>query len=370
MTSNTGGDGDGAADADAGGEPRPAGLSSIAWTSENVTQLGWPARMNKNEPLFFTPPPAEALLASVARKSFLYTPLADHVGGGDDDGNGNANRSPPTQLKLTFKLRWTPTDGAIIRGGSNIGGGAAAAATNYTMDYVGMMPPRGLAAPGKTADPGFTSVSPLTGEILAVPAATGNYTMWLLLEDESDDAAALLSAYGLTAGQIPRPESNQLVVAQWDFEVTGTPTFKVTGADTTTAITATTAPAEESTDERSSSVGAIAGGAVGVVVFMAVLVFVAYRCGRKKDLEEVRRRAEPPSARNQRPGVPQPAYGQTTMQNPTFDAPAYVEIDEEPAYEPAVPGREIVYDQGRLAGARDHALRDKRVSQQLRNSHA
>eukprot|EP00729_Bicosta_minor_P006590 gene6590-9259_t len=194
VTSNTGGDADDAADADAGGEPRPAGLSSISWTSENVTQLGWPARVNKNEPLFFTPPPTEALLASVARKSFLYTPLAENVGGDDDDGNGNANRSPPTQLQLTFKLRWTPTDGAIIRGGSNSGGGDAAAATNYTMDYVGMMPPYGLAESGKNADPGFTSVSPLTGEIIAFPAATGNYTMWLLLEDESDDAAALLSA--------------------------------------------------------------------------------------------------------------------------------------------------------------------------------
>ena len=146
---------------------------------------------------------------------------------------------------------------------------------------------------------------------------------------------------------------------------------------TSTKITATTASAEESGQEETSNVSGIAGGTVGGAVFLAVLVFVAYRCGRKKDLGEVRRRVDPPRARNEPPGgeagVPQQVYGQTTTRNPTFDdlpAPAYAEVDEEPAYEPAAPGREIVYDLGRLAGARDHALRDKRLSQQLGNSHA
>eukprot|EP00729_Bicosta_minor_P003089 gene3089-32154_t len=115
---------------------------------------------------------------------------------------------------------------------------------------------------------------------------------------------------------------------------------------TTTAITATTAPAEESGQEKTSNPGGIASGAVGGAVFLAG---------------------------NQRRGVPQQAYGEATIHNPTFDdspAPASAEVDAESAYVPAVPGRAIVYDQGRLAGARNHALRDKWLSQQLANSHA
>lgn len=141
---------------------------------------------------------------------------------------------------------------------------------------------------------------------------------------------------------------------------------------TSTAITATIASAEESGQEETSNVGGIAGGAFGGAVFLTIFGVLVYRCGRK-DLEEVRRRAPPPGARNQRRGVPQQAYGEATMQNPTFDdspVPAYAEVDEEPAYVPAVPGRATIYDQGRLAGARDHSLRDKRLSQQLANSHA
>ena len=132
--------------------------------------------------------------------------------------------------------------------------------------------------------------------------------------------------------------------------------------------------AEESTYEKKSSVGAIVGSALGGVAFLIVFGSVAYCCGQRESaVKEVRRRAEPLRTRNQQPDVPQPAYGQTVVQNPTFDdspAPAYAEIDEEPVYEPAVPGREIIYDQGRLAGARDHVLRDKRLSQQLANSYA
>lgn len=142
---------------------------------------------------------------------------------------------------------------------------------------------------------------------------------------------------------------------------------------TSTKITAST---EESGQEKASNVGGIAGGAVGGAVFLTIFGVLVYRCGRKKELEEVRHRAPPPGARNQgnqRRGVPRQAYGEATMQNPTFDdspAPAYAEVDEEPAYVSAVPGRAIIYDQGRLSGARDHALRDKRLLQQSANSHA
>ena len=79
-----------------------------------------------------------------------------------------------------------------------------------------------------------------------------------------------------------------------------------------------------------------------------------------------------PVVHSNQPDSPHVAYGQTTP-NPTFDnndgpAPAYAEIDAEPAYESAVVGRASVYDMGYLAGAKDHALRDKRLAKQQNGS--
>lgn len=109
-----------------------------------------------------------------------------------------------------------------------------------------------------------------------------------------------------------------------------------------TTSTATTAPAEESGQGGTSNLaGGIAGGAVGGADFLAVLVFVAYRCG-KKDLDEVRRRTKPRPAsqtpQSERPDVPQGAYGQTTTHNPAYNTVAaqeatYAEIDDSTAYE-------------------------------------
>lgn len=108
--------------------------------------------------------------------------------------------------------------------------------------------------------------------------------------------------------------------------------------------TISTAATEESGQEKTSNVGGIAGGAVGGAVLLAVLVFVAYRCGRMKELNEVRRRTKPrPAAQtshSERPDVPQEAYGQTTTQNPAYNVAAqeatYAEIDDSTAYE--IPG--------------------------------
>ena len=97
---------------------------------------------------------------------------------------------------------------------------------------------------------------------------------------------------------------------------------------------------------------------------MVILSVVVHRCTRK-DLGEVRARTRQPSTLNRQPGVP---YGETT-QNPTYNSAIqeanYAEILEESAYVQADPNRPELYDKGRLAGARDHALRDIRLSQQL-----
>lgn len=139
---------------------------------------------------------------------------------------------------------------------------------------------------------------------------------------------------------------------------------------TTTAIVnpTTTASAEESTDEKKSSVGAIVGGALGGLVLLGVLVFAGYRCGRKKELKEVRSRTRRPTAQSQQRGLHEP-YGETTHRNPAYDVATqeatYAEIPEESTYEEADPKRSSLYDKGFLPGAKAHALRDKRVSQQL-----
>eukprot|EP00729_Bicosta_minor_P010288 gene10288-11803_t len=99
--------------------------------------------------------------------------------------------------------------------------------------------------------------------------------------------------------------------------------------------------AESGQGGTSNLAGGIAGGAVGGADFLAVLVFVAYRCG-KKDLDEVRRRTKPRPAsqtpQSERPDVPQGAYGQTTTHNPAYNTVAaqeatYAEIDDSTAYE-------------------------------------
>jgi hypothetical protein len=126
--------------------------------------------------------------------------------------------------------------------------------------------------------------------------------------------------------------------------------------------------AEESPEEKKSNVGPIVGGALGGLVFLVALVFAGYRCCRKRDLDEVRARARRPNAPAQQPDLHKP-YGKTTYRNPAYNVATledtYAEIAEDPAYEQSDPNRPGLYDKGFLPGARDHALRDKRLSQQL-----
>jgi len=120
----------------------------------------------------------------------------------------------------------------------------------------------------------------------------------------------------------------------------------------------------------------VVGGALGGVAFLVVFGVVVYQCGAKKGVPEVRARMHPqprPQQQQQQPepAAPQHAYGQTTP-NPSFNhdhaanqEATYAEIAEEPAYEPVDPNRPSVYDTGGLPGAKDHALRDMQLSQQL-----
>jgi hypothetical protein len=148
----------------------------------------------------------------------------------------------------------------------------------------------------------------------------------------------------------------------------GTSTTTITSVEdsSTPAPTTTTASVEESGEEKKSNVRAVnvVVGVVGGLVFLVILSVVVHRWTRK-DLGEVRARTRQPRTRNQQPGVPY----RTTTQNPTYDRASqeanYAEILEESAYVQADPNRPEFYDKGHLAGARDHALRVKRLSQQL-----
>lgn len=107
--------------------------------------------------------------------------------------------------------------------------------------------------------------------------------------------------------------------------------------------TATTAPSgEDSVGVQASNVSDIIGGALGGLVFLVIFSIVVYRCGRKKDLEDVRARIEQPQLQNHQqpePAAPKQAYGQT-YHNPAFKhaasqrAAACAEISDGSACEP------------------------------------
>lgn len=115
----------------------------------------------------------------------------------------------------------------------------------------------------------------------------------------------------------------------------------------------------------------IIGAAVVLVLAIVTLCVCLHTSTSTDDATFQPDRSRQPSARHQQPGVPQHACGETTH-NPTYagmppDSPAYPEIVVQPMYEPADPNRAVIYDKGRLAGARNHAIRDKRLAQQLDN---
>lgn len=157
----------------------------------------------------------------------------------------------------------------------------------------------------------------------------------------------------------------------------------------TTTVPSKTAPTTvfhnaKPTRTPTNNIGGIVGGVVGVLVVLIVGTFVGRQCSRPTDEVDVEvgvraevrarmhRQPRPQQQQQQpEPAAPQHAYGQTTP-NPSFNhehaanqEATYAEIAEEPAYEPVDPNRPSVYDTGGLPGAKDHALRDMQLSQQL-----
>ena len=84
--------------------------SPSAWDAAKVAALGWPERMNMNEPVFFAAPPAGLIRKAVARTVFPHMPSKSK----DVDGSN-----------LKFKLRWLPQkeNGDNDGGGGDDGGG-------------------------------------------------------------------------------------------------------------------------------------------------------------------------------------------------------------------------------------------------------
>lgn len=113
---------------------------------------------------------------------------------------------------LTFEVRWTPRD--------------MVSDATYTQDYVGRSPPDGLLRTGEGpgSEPGVVVLG--SDKIVSIPETNGNYTMWLLVDD-SAGGAALESEY--KSANVSVEESwDQMVVAQWNFEVAGKLPFEVT----------------------------------------------------------------------------------------------------------------------------------------------
>lgn len=125
-----------------------------------------------------------------------------------------------------------------------------------------------------------------------------------------------------------------------------------------TSILNTLAPSSSSSSSK-TNIGGIVGGVVGVLVVLIVGIFVVHQCSRPSD--EVAARAR--DAIHLEAGVIQPYHDEMIQDNPVFNEAEYATIDED--YEEADPNRPKVYDDGFIAGAASHALRDSRRQSQI-----
>ena len=91
------------------------------------------------------------------------------------------------------------------------------AAVSYEESDIGTPPLAGLVPSGDGSDPGMFDVEAQSGTISALPRRNGNFTFFLLAEDEA--------GYAGTMG-LP-PQLDQVVVAKWHFSVVGKPNFVV-----------------------------------------------------------------------------------------------------------------------------------------------
>ena len=94
-------------------------------------------------------------------------------------------------------------------------------------DFVGKTPPlNGLYDTGQDHDPGLINIDQDTGQIVAVPVATGTYTMWFIAYVADPD-----SEFGeqFDRGNIP-PQHDQVVLEVWEFEVVEQQDFQLQDA--------------------------------------------------------------------------------------------------------------------------------------------
>ena len=120
--------------------------------------------------------------------------------------------------------------------------GRPSADTVPSSHYVGTAPPFGLVESNQGKDPGLINVDRDTGEIVAVPAETGNYTLWYIAY-EADPASKFGEA--VDRDNIPH-EFDQVVLAVWEFDVIEKPTFELALVDANDAEHARTYPANSS----------------------------------------------------------------------------------------------------------------------------
>jgi hypothetical protein len=88
--------------------------------------------------------------------------------------------------------------------------------STHSTDFVGRPPPlKGLHETGKGYDPGLVNIDQDTGQIVAVPAEIGTYTMWLIayIADPASPFGAQMDLENVPV------EYNQVVLAVWEFEV-------------------------------------------------------------------------------------------------------------------------------------------------------
>ena len=110
-----------------------------------------------------------------------------------------------SKSKIEFKLMWSEND--------------------VQEDEKSSTPPRGLSSSGSELDPGqIEIIGASEGSTIKVnPQRNGDFTMWLLARDVSGDAVA---------GGLPK-ELDQVVMARFQFTVTGRPDFKISGYNNT-----------------------------------------------------------------------------------------------------------------------------------------
>ena len=189
-------------------EMSPGG--GAAWNSATVAALNWPERINNNEVISGLQTPPASLLDHVGRLHLLQP--SDEF-------------SAVKRGDLTFLLRWGRPHLGSMSGEDDDGAPNPSSDAAYAK-YIGSTPPDGITAAGQGDDPGVFSVDTGTGSIVGQPKRTGNFTMWMLLED-TEPGLAGMSAYGSTPDSVDQMRNNQMVVAVWNVEVTGKPTFKV-----------------------------------------------------------------------------------------------------------------------------------------------